>query len=116
MLIRTIRDPEYPYTLGQLRVVSPHRVRVLADVRLVAVEFTPTVPHCSLSTQIGLAIRTKILQEFLVDPAWKLILRVSPGTHETERELNKQLNDKERVAAAMENPNLMKLINHCIQV
>ena len=24
LLVRNIRDPEYPYTLGQLRVVSPN--------------------------------------------------------------------------------------------
>lgn len=28
--------------------------------------------------------------------------------------VNKQINDKERVAAAMENPNLLELIDTCI--
>lgn len=78
------------------------------------IEFTPTVPHCSLSTIIGLSIRLKVLNDFLVDPRWKLVVRVSPGSHKSEQEINKQLNDKERVAAAIENPNLMKIIKHCI--
>lgn len=29
--------------------------------------------------------------------------------------VNKQVNDKERVAAAMENPNLLKIVETCIQ-
>ena len=28
--------------------------------------------------------------------------------------MNKQINDKERVAAALENPNLMKIVEKCI--
>ena len=30
--------------------------------------------------------------------------------------VNKQINDKERVAAAMENPNLKSLVDECITV
>lgn len=29
--------------------------------------------------------------------------------------VNKQINDKERIAAAMENPNLKNLVEQCIQ-
>lgn len=29
--------------------------------------------------------------------------------------VNKQINDKERIAAAMENPNLRKLVEDCIK-
>lgn len=29
--------------------------------------------------------------------------------------VNKQINDKERIAAAMENPNLRNLVEQCIQ-
>lgn len=36
---------------------------------------------------------------------------VTPGTHSTEAAVNKQLNDKERVAAALENPNLLAMVN-----
>ena len=36
---------------------------------------------------------------------------VTPGTHSTEAAVNKQLNDKERVAAALENPNLLEMVN-----
>lgn len=39
---------------------------------------------------------------------------VTPGTHNSEHQVNKQLADKERVAAALENSHLIKVINQCI--
>ena len=41
-------------------------------------------------------------------------ISVTPGTHATEAAVNKQLNDKERVAAALENPNLADMVNRCL--
>ena len=41
-------------------------------------------------------------------------IAVTPGTHSTEEAVNKQLNDKERVAAALENPNLINMVNKCL--
>ncbi|KAL2234633.1 UNVERIFIED_CONTAM: Vacuolar protein sorting-associated protein 25, partial [Sesamum indicum] len=41
-------------------------------------------------------------------------IRVAPGTHATEAAVNKQLNDKERVAAALENPNLVDMVDECL--
>ena len=65
------------------------------------------VPHCSLSTLIGLCIRVKLLREF---PGAKIDILLTPGSHLQEHEVTKQINDKERVAAAMENHDLMKLV------
>ena len=78
----------------------------------IRVTFTPTVPHCSLATLIGLCIRVKIRNYF--DRQHKLDIFVAKGTHKTEDDVNKQVNDKERVAAAMENENLKKLVERCI--
>ena len=41
-------------------------------------------------------------------------VEVTPGSHVSEHAVNKQLSDKERVAAALENNNLIELINQCI--
>ena len=41
-------------------------------------------------------------------------IAVTPGSHSTEAAVNKQLNDKERVAAALENPNLLEMVNNCL--
>ena len=38
-------------------------------------------------------------------------VRITPGTHTSEDAVNKQLNDKERVAAALENGHLLDVVN-----
>ncbi|XP_008120271.1 cytosolic iron-sulfur assembly component 2A isoform X1 [Anolis carolinensis] len=62
-IIRTIRDPEKPNTLEELDVVTESCVEVhetSEDEYLVTIRFTPTVPHCSLATLIGLCLRIKL--------------------------------------------------------
>ena len=41
-------------------------------------------------------------------------IAVTPGGHASEAAVNKQLNDKERVAAALENPNLLRMVDNCL--
>ena len=80
---------------------------------LVRVQFTPTVPHCSLATLIGLCIRIKL--ERNLQRSFKLDIFVNEGSHSIEGDVNKQINDKERVAAAMENSNLREMVEECIK-
>lgn len=40
-------------------------------------------------------------------------IALAPGSHDSEAAVNKQLADKERVAAALENPNLLEMVNAC---
>lgn len=40
---------------------------------------------------------------------------LTPGSHASEAAVNKQLADKERVAAALENPNLLQMVDRCLQ-
>ncbi|PSR81924.1 hypothetical protein PHLCEN_2v6219 [Hermanssonia centrifuga] len=81
-LIRSISDPEHRnMSLEQLAVVSAPQITFDRKVpERLTVEFTPTVPHCGMSTFI----------------------------------VNKQLNDKERVAAALENPALLEVLEQCL--
>ncbi|XP_044263534.1 MIP18 family protein galla-1 isoform X2 [Tribolium madens] len=115
-LIRTIKDPEKPNTLEELNVVYEEGVevkeRTSGNVSVVRVEFNPTVPHCSLATLIGLCIRIKL--ERCIPYRIKLDIYIKAGAHTTEHEINKQINDKERIAAAMENPNLKEMVENCI--
>lgn len=83
------------------------------QVPVVRIEFNPTVPHCSLATLIGLTIRIKILRCFPHN--LKVDIFIKKGTHSTEDEINKQINDRERIAAAIENQNLWKLVESCIR-
>ncbi|KAJ2941901.1 hypothetical protein O0L34_g10716 [Tuta absoluta] len=111
-MIRNINDPEHPLTLEELRVVEEKNITVDNKLNTVAVFFTPTIPHCSMATLIGLSIRVQLLRAL---PArFKVTVRVSEGTHQSEHAVNKQLADKERVAAALENKNLVQIINQCV--
>ncbi|BFZ01872.1 hypothetical protein BsWGS_04911 [Bradybaena similaris] len=114
-LISRIRDPEKPQSLEDLNVICESGVKVyrLKGGQLLAhVEFVPTVPHCSLASIIGLTMRSK-LEKYLPEKL-KVDIYIKEGTHDTADEINKQINDKERIAAAMENTNLQKLVKECI--
>ncbi|KAK9716142.1 hypothetical protein RND81_06G213600 [Saponaria officinalis] len=110
--IRDIKDPEHPYSLEELKVVTEDSVEIDNTRSRVRVTFTPTVEHCSMATVIGLCLRVKLLRS--LPSRYKVDIRVAPGSHATEVAVNKQLNDKERVAAALENPNLVDMVDECL--
>uniref|UniRef100_F6GWW5 Uncharacterized protein n=1 Tax=Vitis vinifera TaxID=29760 RepID=F6GWW5_VITVI len=107
-----IRDPEHPYSLEQLSVLSEESITVDEKLGRILITFTPTIQHCSMATVIGLCLRVKLKHYF--PPHFKVDIKVSPGSHANEESVNKQLNDKERVAAALENPNLRQLVDECL--
>jgi len=111
-LIRNINDPEHPLSLEQLDVVKIDDVDVNDNGNRVKVAFTPTIPHCSMATIIGLSIRVKLLRS--LPPRFKVDVTIAPGTHASELAVNKQLADKERVAAALENAHLLDVVNECL--
>ncbi|XP_058011440.1 cytosolic iron-sulfur assembly component 2B-like [Ahaetulla prasina] len=78
----------------------------------VSVEFTPTIPHCSMATLIGLSIKVKLIRS--LPERFKVDVHITPGTHASEHAVNKQLADKERVAAALENMHLLQVVNQCL--
>ncbi|KAI4985162.1 hypothetical protein ZWY2020_017792 [Hordeum vulgare] len=108
----TSSDPEHPYSLEQLSVLSQESVSVDEKLGHIQITFTPTVQHCSMATVIGLCLRLKLMQNF--PPHFKIDIKVAPGSLANEESVNKQLNDKERVAAALENPNLRQLVDDCL--
>ena len=81
-------------------------------------------------TLVGLTLRVRLLRA--LPDRFKVDIRVKPGSHQSENEcmytgtmqrqtinsnpiVNKQLNDKERVAAALENPALLTVLEECLQ-
>jgi len=125
-LLSSISDPEHPLTLSQLAVVQLPHITVKDDssspMSSVLVEITPTIPHCSMATLIGLCIRVRL--ERALPQRFRVDIRVRPGTHQSENQVcrsgfyrpliwqvNRQLNDKERVAAATENEALVGVLN-----
>ncbi|KAH0864713.1 hypothetical protein HID58_081924 [Brassica napus] len=110
--VRDIRDPEHPYSLEQLSVLSEDSITLDDKLNRIIITFTPTIQHCSMATIIGLCLRAKLKE--CLPLHYKVDIRVSPGSHADEDSVNKQLNDKERVVAALENPNLRQLVDECL--
>ncbi|KAI4899255.1 hypothetical protein NFI96_012203 [Prochilodus magdalenae] len=112
VVTESINDPEHPLSLEELNVVEQMRVNVNDQESTVCVEFTPTIPHCSMATLIGLSIKVKLLRS--LPDRFKIDVHITPGTHASEDAVNKQLADKERVAAALENSHLLEVVNQCL--
>jgi len=100
-LVRFITDPEHKHmTLEELMVVSAPQCNVSNETNRVLVEFTPTVPHCGMSTVIGaldsiqlrrdwttavgLTLRVRLLRA--LPERFKVNIRVKPGSHQSENE------------------------------
>jgi metal-sulfur cluster biosynthetic enzyme len=112
-MIRTIQDPEHPLTLEELNVLDIDSVILNRQNSFCRVEFTPTIPHCSMATLIGLSIQVKLLRS--LPRRFKTEVSIKAGTHISEKAINKQLGDKERVAAALENKHLIEVVNQCLE-
>ncbi|KZF26039.1 hypothetical protein L228DRAFT_264471 [Xylona heveae TC161] len=120
-LISTISDPEHPLSLGSLAVVNLPDIHIVpaagssasSRMRTVLVEITPTITHCSLATVIGLGVRVRLEQA--LPPRFRVDVRIKEGTHSTGDQVNKQLGDKERVAAALENGTLLGVLRKMLE-
>ncbi|ODV72032.1 iron-sulfur cluster assembly protein CIA2 CYBJADRAFT_169045 [Cyberlindnera jadinii NRRL Y-1542] len=113
-LIAHISDPEHPLTLGQLAVVNLSDIKVIDsgnrdEMGEVIIKITPTITHCSLATLIGLGIRVRL--DRCLPVRFRITILLKEGSHQSENQVNKQLNDKERVAAACENDQLLNVIS-----
>ncbi|SCW02406.1 LAFE_0F05732g1_1 [Lachancea fermentati] len=113
-MIAHISDPEHPLTLGQLAVVNLPDIVVRENpdkskMSEILVKITPTITHCSLATLIGLGIRVRL--ERCLSPRYRITILLKEGSHQSENQVNKQLNDKERVAAACENDQLLGVVS-----
>ncbi|KAL3216003.1 hypothetical protein MRX96_033190 [Rhipicephalus microplus] len=107
-----IEDPIDSREIFDILLYNLPNITVDLDKSAIDVAFRPTIPHCSMATLIGLAIRVKLLR--CLPPVFKVAVRILPGTHVSESAINKQLEDKERVAAALENSHLLRVVNGCL--
>lgn len=64
-----------------------------------------------MAQMIGLMLKVKLLK--FLPKTMKVKVYITPGTHVSEHDINKQINDKERVAAAIENPSIIRVITKC---
>lgn len=116
-LIRHIKDPEHPYSLETLNVVSIDSViienistKYNDGLRKITILFQPTIPHCSMAAIIGLCIFHVVKSK--LDTFW-ISVKIIENTHINWHMLNKQLNDKDRVNAALENTSILDIVHDC---
>jgi len=81
--IRHINDPEHPLTLEQLNVAQLGLIQVDDRNNTIRIQFTPTIPHCSMATLIGLCIRVKLIRSLPM--RFKVDVQITPGTHQSEK-------------------------------
>ncbi|OAA40667.1 FAM96B-like protein [Metarhizium rileyi] len=122
-LISSISDPEHPVSLGQLSIVNIDDIHITPSPSLgvpdvntivqVTVEITPTVTHCSLATVLGLGVRVRLEQ--CLPPNYRVDVLCRKNTHSQDDQVNKQLADKERVAAALENDSLKGVLDKMLE-
>lgn len=121
-MISNITDPEHPISLGQLSVVNLPDIQITPapssdaspdTLTTVLVKITPTITHCSLATVIGLGVRVRLEQA--LPPNYRVDVVIKEGTHSQDDQVNKQLADKERVAAALENDNLRGVLDKMLE-
>lgn len=121
-LISPISDPEHPLTLGSLSVVNLPDIFLTptfpekgssSPLTTLTVLITPTITHCSLATVIGLGVRVRLEQA--LPPRFRVDVRIKEGTHSTAEQVNRQLGDKERVAAALENETLTGMLRKMLE-
>ncbi|KAG6052729.1 hypothetical protein E4U17_005487 [Claviceps sp. LM77 group G4] len=122
-LISTISDPEHPVSLGQLSIVNINDIHITPSpacgvpdsntIVQVMVEITPTVTHCSLATVLGLGVRVRLEQ--CLPPNYRVDVICRENTHSQDDQVNKQLADKERVAAALENDSLKGVLDKMLE-
>ena len=70
----------------------------------------PSSPHTDFC--LGLSLRVRLLRA--LPPRFRVDIRIKEGTHQSEHAVNKQLNDKERVQAALENTHLLQVVEGCL--
>lgn len=94
----------------------------------VSILWTPTVEHCKFASHIGLSIRKKLENELANYDKYKIEIIIKDNKHKDFANcinikilflfflVNKQINDKERFAAALENKDLMIFVDNLIGI
>ena len=85
-----------------------------ASIPHVQITWVPTVPNCHLALTIALSLKNKLGQD-LADLGEniknsKIDILVQDGKHDQQYQIDKQVNDKERVLAALEKENIQDAI------
>ena len=93
------------FVLSQEAKLSTLALPLCACLSARRVLFHPTVPHCTLARNIGLLVLLRLRDSLPAEH--KVMVQLAPSSHHDEVSLNRVLNDKERVVAALEIPQVL---------
>jgi metal-sulfur cluster biosynthetic enzyme len=88
-----VMDPEHPVSITDPRMGIVKEEFIDVQGEEISVQFKPTVPYCPMGGLIGILIRHKLEEVF---PRSEVKVKVLPGTHQLEAQVNDMISDDEK--------------------
>lgn len=121
-------DPEYPIILSDLGILKLEYVEILnyssSYITIVKISFFPTFGQCKLAPLVGISllffIQSKITMKKIIKSyhkSWLLFFKINldKNNHTVGENITRQLNDTERLSAALENSSIRSSALKCIK-
>nr|UXY87211.1 protein AE7-like 1 [Cryptomonas sp.] len=123
LCLKEIKDPEYPYYLYNLNVLHIEgnviEISNTDQILFISIFIIPTYNLCSMTSVIGLSVENTLLHSsvfkilfsfFPIDWGWNFCINIPSDMHVSGLNVTKQLNDRERISAAIENSSIRNVI------
>jgi hypothetical protein len=122
-----IIDPEFPIVLIKLKVLKLEFIKILIYIPfqklIYSISFFPTYGKCKLAPLIGITLFSAFFKKTTIKKLFKLLItswfihfkvKLANRDHKTGENITKQLNDKERLSAALENKFIRISVLKCV--
>jgi|EP00802_Teleaulax_amphioxeia_P004232 hypothetical protein len=126
--LNKIIDPEFPIILVKLKVIKIEFIQIFTYIpsqKLVySISFFPTYGKCKLAPLLGINLFSSYFKRSTLKKLFKLTtknwfihfkVKLANKDHKIGENITKQLNDKERLSAAIENKFIRLSILNCVQ-
>jgi hypothetical protein len=123
-----IIDPEYPIDLVCLEVLILEAIEIVpkpsSRITIHTIYFFPTYGQCKLAPLLGISINLTLFQKSTINqlvsmynPKWLMNFKITIDKqyHTAAENITKQLNDKERLSAALENNAIRLSVLRCMK-
>lgn len=123
-----IIDPEFPLLLPRLKILILQGITVNTKIYSQAITFTifffPTYGQCKLAPLLGINILSSLFKRFTTktfvkinNEKWLINLKIklTNRNHDVGENITKQLNDRERLSAALENNFIRLSVLKCMK-
>jgi len=124
--LKELLDPEYPIELVNLGILKIEKIENKGNnwsqVTLIGLEFLPTYGQCKMAPLLGITLFAAVFKRWLIllvmkikNKRWLVFykIKVSKKDHHSGEIITQQLNDQERLSAALENTAIRLAILNC---